>query len=449
MESFFELGSECEYDGTGLMFNSAQLFTYLNHRFNAYNDWRLAVDTNCACWADWYKLNDDGDDIVPVTYDLPDVDPAPWYDPAFPESLDFLGLFFQEVTGLDSNLQRRPEPTLSGWGGATLNPLRSPGRMMGFQALMFGNSEAGLEYGMRWLTETLRNTCDQCGGCAAVIRTCCPNQPQAFPAFQLANDPTWWMDHVIDLGTIDDPDERAETILDRWEQCRWTLYDVGLVDGPHWGAPPISAMECVVRSINFTLIAGNPWLYKCKKEIIEETVIDPGSGCVAWCDWVADTMPGSNTTSLFGCVDSPQKIGETAITVTLTNPAATDVGSDLNKTNPVIRIYGWIPIPGTWDCSTHLEVNRPADPSTQTCFEIDLWKIPALSTIVIDGGAQKITVTKNNITSDATQYVILPAGRLFSWPVDNCGEILLEIQGINCALNGDVTAAAFGQYRVL
>lgn len=447
MQPYFELGSECVYDGVGMEFTSAQLFTYLKDRFNAYNDTRLSVDINCACWTDFFTLNDAGNGLVPVSYYTPKTDPAPWYDASIPESEDFLGLYFQQITGLDSNLQRKPEPTLSGWGGATLNPLRSPGRTLGFQALMFGANEMGLEYGMRWLTEALRNTCDQCGGCSAVIRTCCPTAPENYNEFQWAYAPNWFMDHDIALGSIFDPTGRNETLLDRWEVCRWTMYDVGLVDGPHWGAPPVAAAECIMRTVNFTLIAGNPWLYKCKKEVIPTTVLDPGAGCVAWCDWVASALPGANTSSVFGCVDSPEKIGETAVVVTLTNAAAVDVGSDLAKTNPVVRIYGWIPIPGVWDCSVHAEINRPA--LSQACFHMELWKIPSLSVLVIDGANEQVTVTKAGVTSDATQYVILPAGEIFQWPVDNCGEILLEIQGINCAINGDFSAEAFSQYRVM
>lgn len=82
---------------------------------------------------------------------------APWFNLEAPESTEFSGVWVMSVTGLDTTpLQREIMDTI-GPGGAAAPP-RDRARTLTFEALLIGCTNAGVQYGLNWLTCRLRET---------------------------------------------------------------------------------------------------------------------------------------------------------------------------------------------------------------------------------------------------------------------------------------------------
>lgn len=84
---------------------------------------------------------------------------APWYVSELPESGEFGGVWVMDVTGLDATPVDRPITDTVG-AGAVAGPHRDIARTITFEALLVACSNAGLEYGLNWLTCQLRKTAD-------------------------------------------------------------------------------------------------------------------------------------------------------------------------------------------------------------------------------------------------------------------------------------------------
>jgi hypothetical protein len=157
-------------------------------------------------------------------------DPAPWYNPSFPESGQALGFWVQEWTGLDSGVTQRSMSQRGNYGGGgTFGALGSIGREMGLEVILLGESEAALDYLYRWLDATISSVCATCSADTIAIRRICPDV---------------------------DP-ENLDTALQGVVELR----KVGLISGMTWGPPPVEREGCFIRSVNFTLGAMDPCMY--------------------------------------------------------------------------------------------------------------------------------------------------------------------------------------------
>lgn len=80
---------------------------------------------------------------------------APWYNPAFPQSAEFAGVWVLEVSGFDAvPVQRDIGDAICSGGVAA--PARDGARTVTFSALIVACTNAGAEYGKDWLTCVLR-----------------------------------------------------------------------------------------------------------------------------------------------------------------------------------------------------------------------------------------------------------------------------------------------------
>lgn len=82
---------------------------------------------------------------------------APWYDAARPESTEFAGVWVMEVTGLDAIPIQR-EITESICAGGVAARQRDTSRVVHFSALVVACTNAGAEYGLKWLNCQLRSS---------------------------------------------------------------------------------------------------------------------------------------------------------------------------------------------------------------------------------------------------------------------------------------------------
>ena len=84
---------------------------------------------------------------------------APWYVSEIPESGEFGGIWVMDVTGLDTARIERAVTEAVGDGGVAA-PHRDATRTITFEALLVACSNAGVQYGLNWLTCLLRDTND-------------------------------------------------------------------------------------------------------------------------------------------------------------------------------------------------------------------------------------------------------------------------------------------------
>jgi uncharacterized delta-60 repeat protein len=165
-----------------------------------------------------------------INFSSPALDPAPWYNPNFPESADALGFWVEEWTGLDSGVIQRPMGAKGSYGGGgTFGALGSTGREMGLEIILLGQSEAALDYLYRWLDATLASVCSTCTNDTIAIRRICPDYDPGNPS-------------SVTEGVVE-------------------LRQVGLVAGLTWATPPIERQGCFIRTVNVTLGALDPCMY--------------------------------------------------------------------------------------------------------------------------------------------------------------------------------------------
>lgn len=82
---------------------------------------------------------------------------APWYTTQLPESAEFGGVWVMDVEGLDTTpIERKITETVA--NGGVASPHRDTTRTVHFDALLVACTNAGLQYGLNWLTNRLRET---------------------------------------------------------------------------------------------------------------------------------------------------------------------------------------------------------------------------------------------------------------------------------------------------
>lgn len=82
---------------------------------------------------------------------------APWYVAEIPESAEFGGIWITDIKGLDSTPVDRTITQAVG-SGAVASPPRDASREVEVEALLIACTNAGVEYGLKWLTDHLRVT---------------------------------------------------------------------------------------------------------------------------------------------------------------------------------------------------------------------------------------------------------------------------------------------------
>ncbi|RJL19411.1 hypothetical protein [Bailinhaonella thermotolerans] len=169
----------------------------------------------------------------PQAYTTPQLDAAPWYDPAIPESARVLGVVGLDLSGL-SKAPRAREVSALAAGGGRLGTLAMTQRQMLATVLVLAADHAALSYGVAWLSRALADPVCAPGGCAGAsmrVAAYCPGAALPRPG--------------------DDGPVR-------------TLYDVGVIDGPTV-VSEITLRGAVAAKVEVSLVAGRPWLYRAPR----------------------------------------------------------------------------------------------------------------------------------------------------------------------------------------
>lgn len=215
-----------------------------NARTYAYHLWACANDLypeacvptleDCSC-----ELDDPLDPFVdPVS------DDAPWYDPAVPESADFLGMMILRVDGArDSTYTRDSFDAFN--NGSILSRPRIVGKSFAVRALILSTSCEGNDYGIEWVRRVLEegdctcsssDPCETCGEERLQLRVTCGDEGDCDNGLR-----EWDSVGVVD-GLVKIDNERLE------DCC------------------------CAAQEVSFTLQSERPFSFTCEESVIDEDV---------------------------------------------------------------------------------------------------------------------------------------------------------------------------------
>lgn len=158
---------------------------------------------------------------------------APWYSSRVPESAEFGGVWIMDIQGLDVPGIEREITEMAGDGGAP-GPARTPSRQVTFDAVLLACTNAGLTYGLEWLTNTLRATNKRTDATLRYLT--------AHPGHS-AVDPDTLVREVHGVVLTDGPSIRDSINAGNKQNQQATAYRVSFtltVTRPHAYSPPVS-----------------------------------------------------------------------------------------------------------------------------------------------------------------------------------------------------------------
>lgn len=359
---------------------------------------------------------------------------APWHDSAAPESTGFGGVYIRSITGLDVSPSTRTVTELPGGGGVP-SVARDKPRTMLVTAWLAAVSDLSLSYGLAWLDAVLHDDC--AGGCAGDTMCLLAAEPVCATGTQAQADACW-----LDLAR--------------------TVHDVVCVDGPtvtstvalsSGGCAPGAAGRPVGATVEFTLVAGSPGIYRWPEIVADGLTFNapaPVSGCQI--EWIP-VGPGRARTCPppvrcgppGGCADDP--LNAAADLVPLYRTAGLCMAREseawtAGTASPglVPRWLDSVPIitvsPGPADIR-RLTIRLHANPMLETVTgPDDLDPCTAVAEVGVSWLARETTLVIDGRTRDA--YVICPggarepAGHLltgpdggpFVWPRVVCGALV-------------------------
>lgn len=253
---------------------------------------------------------------------------APWHTVRVPESAEFGGVWVLDVTGLDTAPVQRDITEAAGAGGSA-GPHRDTTRRVTFDALLVACSNAGLAYGLRWLTCQLRETT---GRNDAVLRYLA-----AHPANSAA-DPATLLREVHGVVLTQEPRIVESINAGRGDHHQATMYRVSwelTVLHPYTYSPPVS------MPVEWDQVTVDPieWVHAADcvtPEVCDDMPVLYGEGCELQHIDVVTTPPPSCGGCLPVCAvtthvftvpvfDDPLRCRETVTTVRVRNNGARPV----------------------------------------------------------------------------------------------------------------------------
>ncbi|BBA98372.1 hypothetical protein RVR_4528 [Actinacidiphila reveromycinica] len=353
----------------------------------------------------------------------PVTDPAPWYDPAVPESAQFLGVMGLTVAGFSQSTRSRDPVQLVG-DGAALGIARRAHREITYTVLLLVLDECALPYALEWLSAALQGApCEgSCVGDELGVFACCPT-----------GDGTRELRHLYGVGLMTGPEITSARYLD----------------------------EGIIAEVTFTLAASVPWIYR-----------EPLQTLTDWVSLSAGTPVTLDPDEVYGeCVEATPCLEDPECPpppLPVRAPVPVDpcypTGEDdfyrsVLSLSPVDQ-PGWLEAVPVLELETGGSALRRlivrfwanplgsdcmdvADPCA-ACTDIQIPYLPPGSTLRVDGRTQRAEVDcpqgpLGSSTSTPTLYG--PLGRSFEWPIFSCPTgLCIEILSTEAATAGDARA---------
>ncbi|MGW6458722.1 hypothetical protein ACWF94_22875 [Streptomyces sp. NPDC055078] len=358
-----------------------------------------------------------------VEYVDPVSDPAPWYDPAVPESARFLGVMGLDAIGFSQSTLTRDAVQLVG-DGAALGVARRAHREITYTALLLVLDECALSYALEWLSAALQGApCEgSCNGEELGVFACCPT-----------GDGTAELRH---------------------------LYGVGLMAGPQLTAVR-HLPEGIIGEVTWTLAASVPWIYR-----------EPLTTLTDWVDLADGDLVTFDPDEIYGdcaeatpcledplCPPPPLPIRAPVPVDPCYPTGVAQFRRSFVAVSPVDQPEWLEAVPvleletgGTalrrlvvrfWANPLGTDCSELADPCS-ACTDIQIPYLPAGATLTVDGRTQVAEVDcPSGVSGSATSSPILygPLGAAFEWPVFSCPTgVCIEILSTSATTSADARA---------
>lgn len=187
-------------------------------------------------------------------YTTPAQDGAPWYSPSTPESGEFFGIWPMQIEGLDSTQLNR-EVLESAGEGAVFGITHAQARKIQIEALLLAGTPEGAEFGLQWLNAVLRGD------------TCEP--------FDTPRD----LQFLDVTPPISISDTEAEVVA-RAQRHQRKLYNVACTEQveikERFGQYLPERRQTTCFKVEFTLTAGNPFIWKYTTSLADPVVLANG-----------------------------------------------------------------------------------------------------------------------------------------------------------------------------
>lgn len=443
--------------GSRELWNQARLKAYVGHGVRP----PLTIMCN-GCTGLEEILPAIGEDPPVDGYQMPELDPAPWYDVNVPESKNLAGFLITSVT-MSSPYSRTVTPGVAnGWN---LGRLAVNGRAIVVHGFIIAKTCCAAAFGQRYLTSVLGQpdcpadgNCghgDSCGTNDLTFLDCCPATGDEDGCLRISDGAGGTEIYVRTPGP---------TEWDRASSFFRVMTGVGVTSGPEIlstrGKSCGSCSNGVLIEFEFTLATESPYLNTLGETVFTslapETCEDDPEGCdVVWvpsldCDPTdpdnacadpadcaddpfcpAPSMPPTPRRSLVSCgctaplrservcaeIDSIRRTG----TSTLETSVHAGAG-DLR--NLVIRIWD---NPNGVTCDDMTEL-----PDCDACSTLLVSFVPADGALVVDGVNRRITLDCGGVVASAQKNVTDVDGAPFTFPVLSCNPLIVSVQ-FDCA----------------
>lgn len=349
-----------------------------------------------------------GDDA----YTSPEVDGAPWYVDAVPESGEFYGFCITRVQGIgESTTETSASALLT--DGSVLAPPHAADREIRVRGLLVATTQEGLEYGAAWLLAAV--DLSPCGGYLD-----CPDRSVVFyTAPPRAEDPTYF---------------------------RRTMYGVGTLSGLRT-IREFSPSRGAMREVEFVLVAGIPWQLTDPVSVVTSTGLTgtPGTAEVA-CPALAydadDLVLDPNNPAL-AAPPAPPDISVVTVPSTWTRYVGLIPASISERWGRLFPII-WITTTGAARRNVRVRFYRDTNgivgldvPECDFLGEALLTYMPANSTVAIDARTRNVTISVNGAASQPAGHLVLATGsRPLRWPVLTCHQPYTVVIDSEAALTG-------------
>lgn len=347
----------------------------------------------------------------------PETDNVCWYDPAVPESKEFLGVIVLNRPAKGSTFEREVSDAFL--EGSILSRPTIKGREFFFDVLLLATSPEGMNYGEEWLRAlledapcqgTAQTSCQSCFGKRLGLRKFCPEG------------------------------ETTDSGFHEW-------YSVGLVDGLKEDNDETGLKHCceIIKPMTFTMHSESPYSFAPDPALLCDTAAS-AAGYVRCFDWSEDWCTPEVVEDR--CYVDP--LCDTAATIDFDPELAND---DCEPCTPVAKVINACctdDLPGVYDTTFKIDIYsgvNPADadlvrrgmrnfrlkvyqnPKRLPCIVDDatfeLWKnevpciefattyIPYDATLTIDGRYERVTLTCGNVCKPYDFVLTSASGPLF------------------------------------